>query len=82
MLINISIINYNKLGYMFKLYKCGLTTSRIREQYIHNSIHTLPVDLCTKHATLIRECDSTLYVGMARKKDGHPYISIGWDELK
>ena len=59
------------MEYMSKLYKSGLTTtfsSRIREQYIHNSIHTLPVDFCIKHATLIRECVSTLYVGRHGKK--------------
>ena len=30
----------------------------------------------------IREYGSTLYVGMARKKNGCPYISIASDELK
>ena len=30
----------------------------------------------------IREYGSTLYVGMARKKNGRPYISIASDELK
>ena len=30
----------------------------------------------------IRECGSTLYVGMAQKKNCHPYISIASDELK
>ena len=29
----------------------------------------------------IREYGSTLYVGMALKKNGHPYISIASDEL-
>ena len=29
-----------------------------------------------------REYSSTLYVGMARKQNGHPYISIASDELK
>ena len=36
----------------------------------------------TKLAYLIREYGSTLYVGMAPKKNGHPYISIASDELK
>ena len=31
---------------------------------------------------IIREYGSTLYVGMAWKKNGHPYISIASDELK
>ena len=31
---------------------------------------------------VIREYGSTLYVGMARKKNGRPYISIASDELK
>ena len=30
----------------------------------------------------IREYGSTLYVGMAQEKNGHPYISIASDELK
>ena len=30
----------------------------------------------------IREYGSTLYVGMAPKKNGRPYISIASDELK
>ena len=30
----------------------------------------------------IREYSSTLYVGMAWKKNGRPYISIASDELK
>ena len=30
----------------------------------------------------IREYGSTLYVGMARKQNGHLYISIASDELK
>ena len=30
----------------------------------------------------IREYGSTLYVGMARKNNGRPYISIASDELK
>ena len=30
----------------------------------------------------IREYGSTLYVGMAQKKNGRPYISIASDELK
>ena len=69
-----------------KLYKSGLATTfsnRIRERYIHNSIHTLPVDFCIKHyIEFIREYGSTLYVGIALKKDGRPYISIARDELK
>ena len=35
---------------------------------------------CT--CTYIREYGNTLYVGMAWKKNGHPYISIASDELK
>ena len=31
---------------------------------------------------IIREYGSTLYVGMARKKNGRPCISIASDELK
>ena len=31
---------------------------------------------------IIREYGSTLYVGMARKKNDRPYISIASDELK
>ena len=31
---------------------------------------------------IIREYGSTLYVGMARKKNGRPYISIASDDLK
>ena len=31
---------------------------------------------------VIREYGSTLYVGMAPKKNGHPYISIATNELK
>ena len=31
---------------------------------------------------IIREYGSTLYVGMAREKNGRPYISIASDELK
>ena len=34
------------------------------------------------HGNIIREYGSTLYVGMARKKNGRPYISIASDELK
>ena len=30
----------------------------------------------------IREYGSTLYVGMARKKNGRPYILIASDDLK
>ena len=33
-------------------------------------------------STIIREYGSTLYVGMARKKNGRPCISIASDELK
>ena len=36
--------------------------------------------ICLKNN--IREYGSTLYVGMAPKKNGRPYISIGSDELK
>ena len=32
--------------------------------------------------TCIREYGSTLYEGMAREKNGRPYISIASDELK
>ena len=32
--------------------------------------------------TFIREYGSTLYVGMAQKNNGRPYISIASDELK
>ena len=32
--------------------------------------------------TIITEYGSTLYVGMALKKNGHPCISIASDELK
>ena len=47
--------------------------------YIYNNlyiihIYTINID--------IREYGSTLYVGMARKKNGRPYISIASDELK
>ena len=38
--------------------------------------------MCTCTCTCIREYGSTLYVGMARKKNGRPYISIASDELK
>ena len=31
---------------------------------------------------IIRENGSTLYIGMARKKNGRPYISIASGELK
>ena len=34
------------------------------------------------YIAIIREYGSTLYVGMARKKNGRPYISIASDELK
>ena len=35
-----------------------------------------------EHIIVIREYDSTLYVGMAPKTNGRPYISIAIDELK
>ena len=39
--------------------------------------------ICEYDALLtIREYGSTLYVGMAPKKNGRPYISIASDELK
>ena len=52
----------------------------------HMLYHMLYVLLClcglgSTH-TCIREYGSTLYVGMARKKNGPPYISIASDELK
>ena len=34
------------------------------------------------YSKVIREYGSTFYVGMARKKNGRPYISIASDELK
>ena len=39
------------------------------------------VDIETEHSD-IREYGSTLYVGMARKKNGRPYISIANGKLK
>ena len=36
----------------------------------------------TKEDIIIIEYGSTLYVGMARKKNGRPYFSIASDELK
>ena len=37
---------------------------------------------CTYYGNVIREYGSTLYVGMTRKKNGRPCISIASDELK
>ena len=34
------------------------------------------------NTNIIREYGSTLYVGMARKKNGRPYISIANGKLK
>ena len=36
----------------------------------------------TMYSVCIREYGSTLYVGMPRKKNGRPYISIAIDDLK
>ena len=40
------------------------------------------LNLYTTQCTYIREYGSTFYVGMARKRNGRPYISIASDELK
>ena len=40
------------------------------------------MDICMYMHVCIREYGSTLYVGMARKKNGRLYISIASDELK
>ena len=37
---------------------------------------------CNTNGTCIREYGSTLYVGMAPKKNGRPYNSIATNELK
>ena len=47
--------------------------------YTHGPIKYMYVQDIT---IFIREYGSTLYVGMARKKNGCPYISIASDELK
>ena len=44
--------------------------------YNHMYIHVY------NNVCFIREYGSTLYVGMAPKKNGRPYISIGTNELK
>ena len=40
------------------------------------------IQLIADYDRLIREYGSTLYVGMPRKKNGRPYISIAIDDLK
>ena len=47
-----------------------------KRAYVHVYIVHVCVYVC------IREYGSTLYVGMARKKHGHLYISIASGELK
>ena len=49
----------------------------------HNSmLHIVDYVILYRKYTSIREYGSTLYVGMAPKKNGRPYISIASDELK
>ena len=48
-------------------------------------MHVLSISFCDSHkhcVDLIREYGSTLYVGMARKNNGCPYISIASGKLK
>ena len=53
---------------------------------VYIQVNTSETVLCfnenIKEIIYIREYGSTLYVGMARKKNGRPYISIASDELK
>ena len=52
------------------------------EVYMHN-IRLTALNSC--HGSIvyiIRKYGSTLYVGMALKQNGRPYISIGTNELK
>ena len=50
--------------------------------YMYACTLCMYVCTCMYVCMYIREYGSTLYVGMARKKNGRPYISIASDELK
>ena len=52
---------------------------------LDKELQTIITAMCTRGSLIgssIREYGSTLYVGMARKKNGRLYISLASDELK
>ena len=66
-------------GY-FCIMLSGCTTNATNQLYIYIPMVSLCAAIHFKQ--LIREYGSTLYVGMAPKKNGRPYNSIATNELK
>ena len=75
--VHVHFILHKYIPYMYMYCTCTLCTCTV-----HVHIRDVLMCTCTYKVVLIREYGSTLYVGMARKKNGRPYISIANGKLK
>ena len=60
----------------------SISLTALPQEVVLVSVSTIRHSSAYHSTDIIREYGSTLYVGMARKKNGRPYISIANGKLK